>query len=73
MKKHKLLDTYYDIFHRTWWQANPSWPNGREPVAGERYYIARGVTRRDALALCKEWNESHDPGSLSDKAEFEEE
>lgn len=66
------MTTYYNVFHRTWWQPNPAWPNGREPGAGERHYIEKHVTREDALELCREWNDSHDPGQLSDKAEFEE-
>lgn len=66
------MQTYYNVFHRTWWQANPAWPGGLEPGAGERHYIQRRVTYEDALELCKEWNSSHNPGPLSDKAEFEE-
>ena len=61
----------FDVFHRTWWKANPSWPNGREPQAGERHYIAHGVTRAEALELCAGWNENNDEGTMSDRAEFE--
>lgn len=68
MKNH----TYYNVFHRTWWQANPGWPNGREPGAGQRHYIKKHVTYEHARELCEEYNASHDPGPLSDKAEFEE-
>ena len=70
-KKRETLDEYFDVFHRTWWQPNPAWPGGKEPGAGTRHYIERHVTRRDALKLCKEYNATHDPGFLSDKAEFE--
>ena len=66
------MNTYYHVFHRTWWQSNPAWPNGREPGAGPRKYIQRHVTLDDAKELCQEWNAAHDPGPLSDKAEFEE-
>ena len=66
------MQTYYNVFHRTWWAYNRSWPTGLEPCPGTRHYIARHVTREDALELCEEWNSSHDPGELSDKAEFEE-
>lgn len=66
------METYYNVFHRTWWQANRNWPGGREPGAGTRHYIKKHVTRADALELCEEWNNSHEPGFLSDKAEFEE-
>lgn len=61
----------YDVFVRTWWKENPSWPNGLEPCPGERRYIARGVTYERARELCDEYNETHEPGRLSKKAEFE--
>lgn len=64
--------TYYNVFHRTWWRANPKWPGGREPEAGERHYIKKHVTEEHARELCAEWNASHEPGPLSDKAEYEE-
>jgi hypothetical protein len=64
--------TLYHVFHRTWWCKNPQWPGGREPSAGKKQYIAKHVTREEALKLCKQWNEQHEPGYLSDKAEFEE-
>ena len=66
------MQTYYNVFHRTWWQANPAWPGGREPGAGPRHYIKRHVTYEDARELCDQWNANHEPGFLSDKAEFEE-
>lgn len=66
------MQTYYNVFHRTWWTPNPEYPQGLEPCVGKRHYIAKHVTEEDARELCKEWNASHDPGPLSDKAEFEE-
>lgn len=63
----------YNVFVRTWWKKNPSWPNGREPSAGPKRYIRRRVpTIEEARSICKEWNANHDPGPLSRKAEFEE-
>jgi len=62
----------YNVFHRTWWTENPKWPQGREPGAGERYYIEENVTYLQARKLCEEYNSTHEPGFLSDKAEFEE-
>ena len=62
----------YNVFHRTWWIENPSWPNGREPGAGKKHYLAHDVSYAIARAMCTEWNDEHDPGPLSDKAEFEE-
>jgi hypothetical protein len=61
----------YDVFHRTWWRANPRMPQGREPGAGKRHYIAYGVSEKVAREICKDWNAAHDPGPLSDKAEYE--
>ena len=60
----------YVIFHRTWWKKNPSWPGGREPGVGRATIIGRANTEEEAIEMCKTWNESHDPGHLSRKAEF---
>lgn len=65
------MEQYYDVFHRTWWVNNPSWPNGLEPGAGKRTYIRKHVTEADARAICKHYNNTHNPGRLSRKAEFE--
>lgn len=63
----------YNVFHRTWWIKNPSWPDGREPGAGKKHYIIKGVeTEALAQEICRDWNSQHDPGTLSDKAEYEE-
>ncbi len=61
----------FNVFTRTWWIANPAWPNGREPGAGRKTYRARGVTYEEARRICKEYNDTHKPGKLSRKAEFE--
>jgi hypothetical protein len=61
----------YNVFHRTWWRSNPSWPDGREPGAGRKTYLARKVTYEQARELCRTWNACHNPGELSRKAEFE--
>lgn len=63
----------YRCFTRTWWRRNPSWPNGREPSPGRKHTIARRVeTIADAQRICRAYNETHDPGPLNRKAEFEE-
>jgi hypothetical protein len=62
----------YNVFHRTWWKPNPKWPNGKEPHAGEKHYLLHNVDEESAVDFCKEWNERHDAGWLSDKAEYEE-
>jgi len=62
----------YHVFHRTWWRDNPSWPNGLEPHAGEKTYLVRYVTSlNEAIELCREYNDSHESGRYSRKAEFE--
>ncbi len=61
----------FNVFTRTWWKRNPAWPNGREPSAGRKTYLARGVSEAEALAICKRYNATHAPGPLSRKAEFE--
>ena len=66
------METLYDVFVRDWWKPNPARPNGREPYAGApRRYLARGVTVEEAREMCKEYNDGHDPGPWSRKAEFE--
>lgn len=60
----------YDVFVRTWWRLNPNFPGNREPKAGRKRYLARGVTKAEAHALCDQYNATHNPGFLSRKAEF---
>ena len=63
----------YSVFTRTWWKENPSWPNGLEPQPGTRHYRGhpQSVTEEEAREYCQEWNDTHDPGRLSLKAEYE--
>ena len=51
------MQNLYDVFHWTW---------------GKKRYIQRRLVLADARELCRKWNASHEPGELSDKAEFEE-
>jgi hypothetical protein len=60
----------YTVFHRTWWKNNPNWPNGLEPCAGEKHFIGTVNTEQEAQYMCRMWNNKHDPGKLSDKAEY---
>lgn len=62
----------YRVFHRTWWQPNPNWPDGREPGVGPSVFIGWADTEEQARAMAQRWNAAHDPGPLSDKAEFTE-
>jgi len=61
----------YKIFHRTWWRHNPDWPDGREPGVGRPITIKYVNTEEEARLACFSWNKAHDPGFLSDKAEYE--
>ena len=65
-------NTKYRVFHRTWWRKNPTWPDGREPGVGPSHFICYARGEDEARRICREWNASHDPGHLSDKAEYEE-
>jgi hypothetical protein len=64
----------YRCFTRTWWRPNPTWPDGREPGPGRKSYSRhpKNVTWEEAREYCRKFNETHDPGPLSYKAEFEE-
>ena len=62
----------FKCFTRTWWRRNPAWSGGREPDAsGRKTTIAKRVqTEEEARAICKQYNDSHEPGFLSRKAEY---
>lgn len=62
----------YRVFVRSWWKANPKWPNGLEPHAGRKKTIRRVNTEEDARRVCREYNDTHNPGRYSRKAEYEE-
>lgn len=60
----------YDVFIRSWYTRDES--TGKLlNYPGDKNYIAYGVTFSTARIICSEYNESHDPGELSIKAEFE--
>ena len=61
----------YRVFSRTWWKKNPSWPGGREPAPGRKYTLAVVDTEDEAREVCKAYRETHEPGLLSRKAEYE--
>jgi len=61
----------FKVFHRTRWQRNPGYPNGREPGCGPRHTIARHVaTEESARSICKVWDANHPEGKYSDRAEY---
>lgn len=61
----------YKVFTRTWWKKD-----GRGklvPHAGRKTTIQHNVATEDeARGICKRWNAAHPPGSLSRKAEYQE-
>ena len=60
----------YIVFTRTFWKANPAWPDGREPHLGRKTTIARFSTEAEARQYAQQWNATHKPGHLSRKAEY---
>lgn len=61
----------YRVFLRDWLKDNPEWPDGLEPCAGEKQYIASFDSEIEAQACCKKYNSTHDKGRYSRKAEYE--
>ena len=70
----------YDCFQRTWWWENSDWPNGLEPHAGRKNFFFKNthcketqsfLTEQEAIDFCTGWNDTHDAGRYSLKAEFE--
>lgn len=64
-------ESLYNVFTRTWWKRNPTWPNGLEPSMGHKTYREKGLTYADAIRTAKAYNDTHNPGKLSRKAEIE--
>lgn len=61
----------YRVFTRTWWRYEGG---QRVPGAGRPSYRGHPdrLTYSEAQAYCTRWNDTHRPGPLSRKAEFEE-
>ena len=64
------MENYCNVYVRDWWRKDS---NGRKvPYPGApRQYLARHVTEADARTIAREYNEAHNPGWRSRKAEFE--
>ena len=60
----------YRVFVRNWWKNNPNRPNGLEPGPGRKTTLDWVYTEQEARQMCKEYNDTHDPGRLSRKAEY---
>lgn len=65
----ELLDNAtFEVFVRDWWRIERG---VRVPNPGaEREILDTGLSLDEARELCREWNDSHEPGELSRKAEF---
>jgi len=66
----------YRVFARNWWRWETSQFSGRQLVpdpGARKTTIAYGCTEEEALAICRRYAETHKPGPLSRKAEFESE
>lgn len=63
----------YNVFVRNWWKWEKSQYGKRlVPAIGARKtYLAHNVSESVARQICKEYNETHNAGVLSRKAEFE--
>ena len=58
----------YRTFIRTWWIKTPT---GRKPGPGRKTHVETGLTMDEARRMCRQYNDTHDPGPLSRKMEFE--
>ena len=68
----------YRVFVRNWWRWErvPYMPGGRTKVpdpGARKTTLARGCTYDEAYAMCQRHAETHRPGPLSRKAEYERE
>ena len=58
----------YKIFTRNWWRKEKG---QLVPDPGARWKtLGYAATEEEARAMCKEYNDNHNPGELSRKAEY---
>lgn len=60
----------FTVFTRTLWKNNPNWPNGLEPHLGRKTILRKGLTFEEARQVAESYNNSHNPGRFSRKAEI---
>lgn len=65
----------YRVFTSTWWHYE--YRDGkrvRVPGSSGRKHTLEAcvATEKEAVAMCRNWNATHDPGPLSRKAEYDE-
>lgn len=61
----------YRTFIRNWYRVNKNWTGGLEPHIGRSIQHRTHDTREEARAECDKYNDTHKPGKLSRKMEFE--
>lgn len=69
--KHGTAESY-SVFVRDWWRKDERGNLVPYPGAPRRT-LARNCTEEEAQAMCREYNESHNPGWRSRKAEYQSE
>ena len=59
----------YRVFTRNWWRIEK---NGQKVPASDarKYTLCHTNSEAMARAACREYNDTHDPGPLSRKAEY---
>ncbi len=63
----------FTVFKRAWWRCENTRYNGRQLVSnpgGTKRTLATFETEQEARNYCREWNDTHDPGVTSIKAEY---
>lgn len=62
----------YHVFVRTWWKEVTDRYGTKKlvPHMGRKYTLAHVGTEQEARQICKEYNDTHNPGKLSRKAEY---
>ena len=60
----------YVIFARNWWKENPRTKRLESDPSARKTNLGYASTEAEAREFCREWNNSHNPGKLSRKAEY---
>lgn len=58
------------VFSRTWWTPNPAYPNGLEPSAGKRHFLACFKTEEEARAVAGRRNANLQPTARQKRLSF---
>lgn len=58
----------YQVFVRNWWKSDGK--GGLIPGPGRKTILGYVNSEQDARSACKEYNDTHEPGPLSRKAEY---